>query len=152
VTAATSLAAYDALIANKRLSPARARAWAHLINHGPCTKGEVNQALGRNVGNPSYHRRVDELVHMGLAQWAGNRKCRFSGFEAETFTALIPDDVDAVPMPLKNNSTRPGREVIKRAIVSMETAFAMALRMNVAPGDDTARVMSWLKRLAGTNT
>ena len=149
MTAATSLAAYEALIDNKRLSPARAAAWAHLIEHGPCTKGEVNQALGRNVGNPSYHRRVDELVHMGLAQFAGVRKCRFSGYEAETFVGLIPPDPGAVRMPPKAGSTRPSRKQIAAAIVDMDNAFYMAARMNVYPGDAAAAVMAWLKRLSG---
>jgi len=147
--AATSLAAYRTLTDNGLLSPARARAWAHLIEHGPCTKGEVNQVLGRAVGNPSYHRRVDELVHMRLAQFAGVRKCHVSGFEAETFSALIPDDPAAVKRPAPINSTRPSRKQIGRAIDDIDACVFTAQRMNVYPGDDAAAVMAWLKRLAG---
>lgn len=86
----TSLAAYHRIKDEGLLSEARWRTYDHFCQQGdPLTKGEVNRALAPEAPNPSYHRRVAELVEMGLLVPTGRaRPCRVSGEMCEEFTVV----------------------------------------------------------------
>lgn len=55
----------------------RAMAYAHLAMHGPMTSGEMTMAFPPE-GNPSWHRRLEELEKMQLVRRIGERKCKYS--------------------------------------------------------------------------
>jgi len=55
------------------------------------TGGELNHALGLDVGNPSYHCRARELCGLGLAYRSGKRPCRTSTSNRNVIEYAITD-------------------------------------------------------------
>ena len=106
---ATSLAAYDYLVANEVLPQRRREVYELLYRYGPGTSAEIirHQLEGRQVVALTQSRaRFTELRDMGVVRELGEVVCRVTGF-----TAILWDVTDRVkPLPL-NRNVKPKRMI-----------------------------------------
>ena len=88
----TSVEAFELLV-NGKLNTVQMSVYHHLLNNGPMTGREINNALGGD----SYHKRLSELKRQGMVYEDDVRKCSISGIKATVWAALdtpeyrIPD-------------------------------------------------------------
>ncbi len=89
---ATSIAAYNQVKASGYLSKKRWQTYQFLAEFGPMTAGEftvnIMKANGRVEGNPSYHRRLEELEKQQVVRRIGTRTCSVSNKEAEVWDII----------------------------------------------------------------
>lgn len=87
----TSLDAYNWLVDSGNISRARLEALREVVRltseegYDDVTGGEVNNSLTRVVSNPSYHRRLDELLTVGILVNGPVRECRVSQRQCATY-------------------------------------------------------------------
>jgi hypothetical protein len=94
----TSTAAYNAISANGTLSKMRQVVYDHLLRFGPLTQTQINTGLKSDLdANPSYHKRISELVDQGVVGSAGVVLDLASGMMVHRW-AVIPG---AVPVKFK---------------------------------------------------
>ena len=101
----TSRLAYEAIHNSGLLSRMRCRVYDCLYQHGPMTAGELTHMLkGPNEVHPSYHRRLDELAVLGVAQRipGGERPCKVTGY-----VCTLWDVTDALPAGAVKALARP---------------------------------------------
>jgi hypothetical protein len=104
VTRRTSAEALVAIIASDRISESKRAVYKYLFDRGPCTRNELDQALGEGSPNPTYSRRLTELEAMGLVARVGERRCMVTDFKADLWdvTDTLPSDrAPARRAPLK---------------------------------------------------
>ena len=92
----TSAAAYHEIKSNGLLARTRFKVYSYLYNFGPKTGNEVD----RDLGGPSWHKRLSELEALGVASRVGRRLCSVSGMECETWD-VTPD------LPIASNPLAP---------------------------------------------
>jgi len=109
----TSIEAYHDAGDDGTLNKSRRRTYEYLLLNGPCTGGELNEALKGAEGNPSYHRRARELVETGFAVELDQRPCRITGRAAYPYKALD------VPIPLEDVVKRVSRPVMATMLIAV---------------------------------
>ena len=81
----TSKMAYDEITENGLLSSARWRSYNDLYHYGPSTAREQEARTGDCNG----HRRLRDLVDLGVAEEVGTRICRVTGMEVVLWDVTI---------------------------------------------------------------
>lgn len=108
MTRSTSVEALLAIIASDRISESKRAVYKYLYDHGPCTRNELDQALGEGHPNPTFSRRLTELEAMGVAVRVGVRRCLVTDCKADLWdvTNKLPSDrAPAKRAPLKTRLT-----------------------------------------------
>lgn len=113
MTATTeSVEAYQGLRASGLLTRSQDIVLAGLRRFGPCTASELTDALLKERGgapDPSYQKRLSELVTRGQAQRLAPRACRVTGRSAvvwqaksSTQNAVTFSRADSCPSPVRS--------------------------------------------------
>jgi len=82
----TSYVAGESFRRSGKAQTQRSIVLTYVRKHGPCTSGE----LGMLMGGDRYacHRRLPELVKLGLAERAGYRRCRITKRRCQLWKAI----------------------------------------------------------------
>ncbi len=129
-TKPTSAATYHALIKEGRLGGRRGKCLGALLYLG---KPSTAQELAKEAGDlRSGHKRLSELVRMGLVVEAPARECAVTGRRAVTWTPADPLPTD----PLVLSGAKEKAKGVARKTVREEELEAEITRLRAAKGDD----------------
>ena len=113
----TNRQVYEAIRDGGVLNETQVRVYEHLYKHGPCTGGELTDALRKkDEEKPQYLRCARELVLLGCAARGAKRLCQLTGKANPTFDVTSkPPDV-AKLRAAQSKVVRPSNAVLNKAI------------------------------------
>jgi len=110
ITRPTSLKVYREIEEEGLLSRMRFKVYSTLFKYGPMTAGELTHRIkGPNEVHPSYHRRLDELGDLGVAERLHIRPCEITGRNAYVWAVTNK-------LPGKKPESRLGRAALVAAL------------------------------------
>jgi hypothetical protein len=98
------------------LSKYRGLVYSILAMHGPSTASEITFRLPPK-GNPSWHRRLEELEIQGVVRRTGMRKCSITKEQAYEW-AIVPG-----VMPVKYKAPPSEKELLRQRVKELEAAL-----------------------------
>jgi len=139
VTRETSLAAYQGMVDSGQLGKSQLRVWQALREYGPMTGAEIDKLLLGRGGRGHFHKRLPELVRLGVAVEKRRRPCAVTGNEAIEWEAT-----DTPPLTQKGSVLkRPSVSSIVRALGEIKMAFN---QVSWEPSEDTRQLLLWIDR------
>lgn len=116
----TSVRAYNEIKRSGALSRMRWRVYRTVYHHGPLTAHELDERLAQHgETKTSYHKRLSELLRVGVCRVVGERPCNITGR-----IAMLWDVTDKLPTKYEKPQTRAARlrSIIKAEISRHEAA------------------------------
>ncbi len=130
----TSIEVYRRIRDQGLISRQQLRVYDVLFEHGPMTGSEVNRALL----SKSAHKRLSELLALGVAQETGLRACSVTGERVTGWdvTDALPGNVEGARPTLP----RPTPAQVRRAVAELR------VRHDERPfSEETVGTLRWLK-------
>lgn len=91
----TSRETYERIVASGLLTGMKLEAYKALVDEGPMTGRELDHHMYGVAGKGrDYHKRLSELVRLGVAREVGKRQCRVTGNRAYVYDVVdgaMPD-------------------------------------------------------------
>jgi hypothetical protein len=110
----------------------------NLIRKYPC---HTCQEMETSEGDPNIHKRVSELLKLGLVAVNGIRKCDITGRTANTYRATGQTMFTKHP-------AKPSRRQLEKRLAMLE-AYTAAHTRSLSDSYDAAYKAGWLARNAG---
>ena len=127
----TSRAVFEEIRDRGLLSRARFEVYSFLVSRGPMTGSEVNYFLNSR----SAHKRLSELLNLGVIREAGTRRCTRTGEHV-----LAWEVNGSLPIVPRKRKSTPTRSQFAAALKTMRTAYSAGVVFD----EDTVRVMRWI--------